>query len=297
MLTKVFSTGAGKGYGPVEYLCSANPFGRGERGKAPQVLSGNPKLIRMQIDAVPFRQKYTSGVHSFAPGDKPTDEQILEVIQAIEELAFAGLPSSSRSILWVRHEHTGRTELHFLIPRQEAKTGKSFNAFPPGWQKKYDHLRDKFNYKYGWARPDDPERARGWQPGINAEIHADAKRRNKPDPKAEVFNLTNELAQMAMQGKLTDRNGIVSELRRRGYVICRQGRDYITIVGKDGKRARLKGRLFEESFSAQQWAEFEKARGAGKTSGVIDPGLAAKADEELQAAIRKKAAYNQLRYV
>lgn len=183
MLTKVFPTGECWGYGPIEYLCAVNPFGQGERKKAPKAISGNPELIRRQIDSVPFKFKYTSGVHSLAPDDKPTEEQIMEVIEATEELAFAGLPISSRSILWVKHEHTGRTELHFLIPREEVNSGKSFNAFPPGWQQKYDLLRDKFNYKYGWARPDDFGRARHWQPGLHAKILADAKRKKKPNPK------------------------------------------------------------------------------------------------------------------
>lgn len=136
MLTKIFPTGHGNGYWPVEYLCSTNPFGKGARGHAPRVMSGNPSIIMRQIDVVPFKHKYTSGVHSFAQEDNPTDEEIREVMDETENLAFAGLPLSSRSILWVKHEHNGRTELHFLIPRQEVNTGKAFNAFPPGWQKK-----------------------------------------------------------------------------------------------------------------------------------------------------------------
>lgn len=299
MLTKIFPTGQGNGYGPVDYLCSTNPFGRGARSQAPKVLGGNPSLIMRQIDAIPFKHKYTSGVHSFAPEDAPTDDQIREVMDATEELAFAGLPLSSRSILWVKHEHAGRRELHFLIPRQEVNTGKSFNAFPPGWQKKYDHLRDKFNYKYGWARPDDPGRARHWQPGINAKILADAKRRNVPNPKSEVFSLTDDLANMAIQGKLANRIEIVSELRRRGYGISRQGKDYITIVDSEtGKRTRLKGTLFEENFNGPEWIKIEIAKFNKPASeqNLVDLELAAKADAELREAIHKNELYNCERY-
>lgn len=151
MLMKIFPTGNGCGYGPVEYLCSENPFGRGTRSIPPQVMSGDPSMMIRLIDSSPYAIKYTSGVISHAKEDNPTNEQLIEEIQAIENLAFAGLPESSRTILWVKHKHAGRIELHFLIPRQEVITGKSFNAFPPGWQKKYDHVRDMFNYKYGWA--------------------------------------------------------------------------------------------------------------------------------------------------
>lgn len=298
MLTKVFPTGQGRGYGPVEYLCSINPFGRGEREKAPQILSGDPAIIKRQIDANPYKQKYTSGVHSFAPEDKPTDEQIMEVIEATEELVFAGLPLSSRSILWVKHEHTGRIELHFLIPRQEVNSGKAFNAFPPGWQQKYDPLRDKFNYKYGWSRPDDPERARHWQPGINAKILADAKRQKKPNPKDEVFSITDDLANMAIQGKLANRAEIVSELRKRGYGINRQGKDYVTIVDKEGKKTRLKGTLFAENFNGPDWvkAELAKLNKPNSEKILVDQKLAEEADVRLQEAIRKTAEYNFNRY-
>ena len=298
MLTKVFPTGEGHGYGPVEYLCAGNPFGGGEREKAPQVISGNPALIKRQIDAVPFKHKYTSGVYSFAPEDRQTDEQIMEIIAATEELVFAGLPLSSRSILWVQHEHARRTELHFLIPRQEVNSGKSFNAFPPGWQQKYDPLQDKFNYKYGWARPDDPERARHWQPGIKAKILADAKRKEKPNPKAEVFSLTDDLANMAMQGNLSNRGEIISELRKRGYRINRQDKDYLTIIDKDGKKTRLKGTLFEENFNGSDWikAEIKKIDKPDSEKNLIDQKLAEEADARLQEAIRKTALYNSNRY-
>ena len=99
------------------------------------------------------------------------------MIEEFEELAFAGLPLSSRSILWVQHSHVGRTELHFIISRQEPRTGKSFNAFPPGWQKRFDVLQDKYNYQYGWARPEDSARAHDCQPGHHAYGKATVKKK------------------------------------------------------------------------------------------------------------------------
>ncbi len=149
MIIKFFPTGTGSGYGPVEYLCSENPFGMGKREIAPVILRGDPKLMQMLIDAVPFKRKYTSGVISFAIEDAPTEEQLNKLMDEFEELAFAGLPLSSRSILWVKHEHMGRVELHFLTPRQELHSGRSFNICPPSWRKKYDYLCSKYNFKYG----------------------------------------------------------------------------------------------------------------------------------------------------
>ena len=180
MLIKVFPRGTGGGYGPVEYAISHNPFGNGERNTCPIIKKGDPQMMMQQIDAVPFKWKYSSGVISFAKEDNPSEEQIARLMEDFEQLALAGLPLSSRSILWVQHEENGRKELHFILPRQEVHTGKSFNAFPPGWEKKFDVLRDKYNYAYGWARPDDPARARPVQPGHLALRKAESNRKKNP---------------------------------------------------------------------------------------------------------------------
>ncbi len=47
-----------------------------------------------------------------------------------------------------------RRHLHILVPRFELTSGKSLNIAPPGHQKYFDALRDYFNIKKNWARPD-----------------------------------------------------------------------------------------------------------------------------------------------
>ena len=257
-------------------------------------------MMRLQIDMVPFKWKYSSAVFSFAKEDNPNASQLVEVIDALEELAFAGLPLSSRSALWVLHEENGRKDLHFIIPRQEVHTGKALNAFPPGWQKKFDHLRDMFNYRYGWARPDDPARARAWQPRVNALIQVDAKRKRKNVAPAEGAKITDLLANMALAGKLRNRADIVSELKSLGYELPRQGKDYLTVLEpKSGKRTRLKGTLYHENFHGptriqEQIAAVKRERNPIKTP---DPAKAAEADAALRQAIEKTAAYNKKRYL
>ncbi len=46
------------------------------------------------------------------------------------------------------------------------------NIAAPGWEKTFGPLRDAFNAEHGWARPDDPARARVQQPGHRAYIEA-----------------------------------------------------------------------------------------------------------------------------
>src|SRR5688572_5396959 len=64
------------------------------------------------------------------------------------------------AILWVKHRHAGRTELHFLVPRVELSTGKSLNIAPPGWEALFNPFRETYNALLGWASPDDPAHAR-----------------------------------------------------------------------------------------------------------------------------------------
>ncbi|MDL2279797.1 relaxase/mobilization nuclease domain-containing protein [Desulfovibrio sp. OttesenSCG-928-G11] len=296
MLIKVFDTGQGAGFGPVEYVCSPNPFGRGLRQVTPQILKGDANMMRLQIDAVPFAWKYTSGVVSFASEDAPTEDQQAEIMDDFEALAFSGLPLSSKSILWVRHKHAGRTELHFVIPRQEVHSGKSFNSHPPGWEKKYDLLRDKYNYKYGWARPDDLRRARPVQSGTTALINADCKRRGTippSDPKTEV---TEKLIVLIEQGEIRSREDIVQTLRGMGYELPRIGKDYLTILDPDtGKRTRLKGTIYFSDFSPAEWLDHRDARKS--INDVPDMAKFSQAASALQAAIVKTAAYNKMRYL
>jgi hypothetical protein len=97
-----------------------------------------------------------------------TPEQEERVMDAFEQVSFAGLEPDQRNILWVRHLHAGHHELHFVIPRVELASGNSFNSCPPGWQKDFDVFRDLANTREGWARPDDPALAR-----LHTPEHAD----------------------------------------------------------------------------------------------------------------------------
>ena len=294
MLIKVFPKGTGRGYGPVEYAISPNPFGKGQRQTSPIVKKGDPQQMIHQIDAVPFKWKYTSGAICFAKEDNPSDEQINYLIEDFEQLAFAGLPLSSRSILWVQHEENGRKELHFILPRQEVHTGKSFNAFPPGWEKKFDLIRDKYNYSYGWARPDDPVRARNWQPRHFALIKADSERNQLSAPPCMAETLTEHISALVIKGKLQTRADIVQELLTLGYQLPRQGKEYLTILDSDtGKRTRLKGTLFHTDFNGSTWLQKHIFQLPDKKPNLEK---AQEAEQALGNAVTNATIYNQQRY-
>lgn len=47
-----------------------------------------------------------------------------------------------------------------MTPRMELVSGRALNIAPPGWEGSYSKLRDALNLSHGWARPNDPARAR-----------------------------------------------------------------------------------------------------------------------------------------
>jgi hypothetical protein len=120
--------------------------------------------VRQLIDDLPFKYKYTSGVLSFEekPWAVPPEVQAA-IMEAFEDVAFAGLSEVQRPpVLWVRHEHVGRLELNFLIPRVEPLSGKSLNIAPPKslTRETFDTFRSLINARHGFSDPDDPARAR-----------------------------------------------------------------------------------------------------------------------------------------
>uniref|UniRef100_UPI0030EBAD4C relaxase/mobilization nuclease domain-containing protein n=1 Tax=Sulfitobacter litoralis TaxID=335975 RepID=UPI0030EBAD4C len=154
MLIKFFRNGKGAGAGPVGYLVADKVLAYDDnrdlirdadgqpmtvtREPLPEVLRGNPDRTEALIDASRHQWTYRAGVISFAATDVPTEEQQAEVMDHFEHLAFAGLDPEQYEVLWVRHTHEDRVELHFCTPRLELTSGRSLNIAPPGYEKAFD---------------------------------------------------------------------------------------------------------------------------------------------------------------
>lgn len=98
MMMKVFPHGTGQGDKPTKYLVRMDYPGRDTA--PPLVLRGDPALTRALIDSIDRRWKFTAGVLSWHPDDKVSEEKEQEVMDAFEEVAFAGLAPDQRNILW-----------------------------------------------------------------------------------------------------------------------------------------------------------------------------------------------------
>jgi hypothetical protein len=287
------STGGGSG--PVDYVTRAtNPDGTA-RTPAPVVVRGNPADVRHVIDALPFRHTYTSGVLSFAPGENITPDQEAKMMTAFEKTAFAGLDSDRYSILWVRHQHAGHHELHFVTPRVDLATGKSLNIAPPGKASRelFDTFRSMVNAEHGLADPDDPMRARDVSlPNHLAKLQADASRKGQALKEDIRETITEYVRREVDAGRVKDRAGVVRYLEAQGYELPRTGKDYLTVRDPaTGERWRLKGGLYRVENWNPQDGSAPRIR-----YGVPDPERAAALAAKLEPMTAARARFHHKRY-
>ncbi|WP_299639645.1 relaxase/mobilization nuclease domain-containing protein [uncultured Ruegeria sp.] len=304
MLIKFFPNGKGAGAGPVGYLVAERVLAYDgdrdlirdadgqpltvTRNPFPEVLRGDPSRTEALIDASRHQWTYRAGVISFAAEDAPSEAQQAEVIDAFEQLAFARLDGEQYDMLWVRHSHEDRVELHFCTPRLELTTGRSLNIAPPGYQDAYDSLRDLMNQRHGWADPMELERAQD----VRDTIEAPTRAQGRDELHAWILD------QISM-GLIEDRASMLDALADAGFDLPRIGKAYLTAKDPEtGERWRLKGEIFHEDWQADP-AEREAERGAGHdTPGLrrLDGIPAGELQCRFDGHCERRAAYHQERY-
>ena len=256
---------------------------------------------RALIDSLDTTWRFTAGVLSWHPEDTVTPEQEQRVMDDFEAVAFAGLEEDQLAILWVRHSHAGHHELHFVIPRVELSSGRAFNPCPPGWQKDFDVFRDLHNIREGWARPDDPQRARLCTPD-HADLHAARLLRwgRKPGRNQREENrqaVHDYVLTLLEQGKIRTREDIIQALEEAGLKIGRMGKNYLTVHDPEsGDKLRLKGGIYAEQciLTGRETAGQNRERKAGDRSPVS--GELSRLAAAFTSVIEKRAGYNRKCY-
>ncbi len=304
MLIKFFRNGKGAGAGPVGYLVADKVLAYDDnrdlirdadgqpmtvtREPLPEVLRGNPDRTEALIDASRHQWTYRAGVISFAATDAPTEEQQAEVMEGFERLAFAGLDPTQYEVLWVRHTHEDRVELHFCTPRLDLTSGRSLNIAPPGYEKAFDSLRDLMNQRHGWADPMELKRTQEVRDTIEAPTRAQGR-----------DELHAWLQDQISVGLITDRASMLDALVDAGFDIPRASKAYLTAQDPDtGERWRLKGEIFHENWQADP-AERETERGTGHdTAGLrrLDGIATEELQERFDGYCERRAAYHRERY-
>lgn len=294
MLIKFLSHGTGSGARASAYLMGSHDHtGAPRAGVA--VLRGDPVLFAAVADSLPFQHRYASAVISWATEEAPTADEITAVLEDFEAVAFAGLEPEDVHLTAVQHdEPDGGVHVHILIPRVHLGTGKSFNPAPPGHRKDFDAVRDKHNHEKGWARPDDPLRARLLRPDFEAF-------KDKSDKTAIKKQITNHLFAAAEQRVISNAAELRDYLQTSlGCEITRTGADYTSIKPEGYPKAiRLKGELYGASWTAERTLEREAqaaARAGIGRGGEVSESGARRAQERLRDACKRRAEYNRGRY-
>ncbi|HMJ88173.1 MAG TPA: relaxase/mobilization nuclease domain-containing protein, partial [Candidatus Acidoferrum sp.] len=283
-------SGAG-GSGPVlDYLTGYLVNGE-RRAVAPEVVRGDAKAVADIIDALPFQRRYTSGVCSFAAEDVVTPEIQEDIMNRFEGAAFAGIPPDRRSIVWIAHRDKGRLELHFVVPRVDLGTGKSFNVAPPtpASRRLFDTLRSGINRRYGFRDPNDPKARQDVSlPSHVAKAAAQAKRLGKSAKKDVREVITERLLTQARDGAVRSRADVVRFLIQEGFGITRSGINYITVACPDtGERVRLKGDIYRDNFSPRDLTPETPRQ---------NPAELLQLDRSLQKLVVARSLFHQARY-
>lgn len=265
-----------------------------------EVLRGDATTFNAVCDANPHLWKYTSGVIAWSKEDNPTNEQIQDVLNDFEKHAFSGLDPSQYHLFAVLHtDDDGSKHIHVLAPRLDIQSGKSLNIAPPGHEKHFDSLRDYFNTKYQWSRPDDLLLMQTTQePNHIAKLNAQAKKNlNEQD----LTNLTksqfckvidNYVKTLLKTQTVKNRAEIVSCIEQLEGVASVRAQQTVTVTLNNGKKHRLSGDFYHEQFEIGLYSE--RLRAEAESRPTANELAAALTDaDQLRATYRaKRGAYH-----
>ena len=228
-----------------------------------EVLRGDATTFNAVCDASPHLWKYTSGVIAWSKEDDPTNEQIQEVLNDFEKHAFSGLDPSQYHLFAVLHtDDDGSKHIHVLAPRLDIQSGKSLNIAPPGHEKHFDSLRDYFNTKYQWSRPDDLLLTQTTQePNHIAKLNAQAKKILTSQDfetltKKQFCNTVDNYVQTLLKTQtVKNRADIVSCIEQLEGVASVRAQQTVTVTLNNGKKHRLSGDFYHEQFEIGLYSE------------------------------------------
>ena len=231
------------------------------------VLRGDATTFNAICDSSPHLWKYTSGVIAWSKEDSPTDEQIKEFLDEFEKHAFSGLEQSQYHLFAVLHtDDDGSKHIHVLAPRLDIQSGKSLNIAPPGHEKHFDSLRDYFNTKYQWSRPDDLLNSQTTQePNHIAKLNAQAKKiLNEQDltnlKKSQFCKaIDNYVKTLLKTQTVKNRAEIVSCIEQLEGVASVRAKQTVTVTLNNGKKHRLPGDFYHEQFEINAYSEHLRA--------------------------------------
>ncbi|MBY0414936.1 MAG: relaxase/mobilization nuclease domain-containing protein, partial [Bdellovibrionales bacterium] len=128
----------------INYLKSDHDHVGTFRNVKPRDFAGSAIDCINAAESIGRKHKYVSGSLAFEPSERPTDKELLAVVESFRKTFMAGLEHGVNFVdYWNIHEDKGRIELNYVIPLTELTTGKRINPFPPGKAK--EDFKDSFD--------------------------------------------------------------------------------------------------------------------------------------------------------
>ena len=303
MMIKFLAVGTGDPAAAAAYVLSDVDHLNFKRAGV-KVLRGDPLVFAALAKSSRHKFGYSSAVIAWHLNDAPTDADIEEVVEEFEVHAFAGLKKDQYHMTVVQHDDDdGSKHLHILVPRFELTSGKSLNIAPPGHQKYFDALRDYFNIKKNWARPDvyTPKNIE-IQPHVYYQHEAALRVGMKGKSKKDRLQLINHFVETRiLAGQITNRATLIDALSEIGEV-SRSKKNFISLT-TEHYTDRLAGEFYHEQFSIATYIENRsRKQNAARTSADVNAVSTAEFDrvreyrDELEGLRNKRYDYNRKYY-
>lgn len=169
------------------------------------------------------------------------------------------------------------------MPRLELTTGKSLNIAPPGHEKYFNNIRDYFNYKHGWERPDSILNSVTTQePKLSRKLMRQAEKNLSELEVAEIKKssihsvidsyITQRIRSPNPKIQITDRQGIIEALSKLDQISeIKASKNFLRIKLLDGQVLRLKGEYYNEKFEINAYRQhLRRAEEHSRSSGEFE---------------------------
>ncbi|CAJ0874913.1 relaxase/mobilization nuclease domain-containing protein [Ralstonia thomasii] len=252
MIVRIFNSGTSGGESPVRYLLSDTDHAGEKRSVEPEVLSGSPDLTIATINTITRKHKYVSGAIAFRDQERPSREQIMDIIGRFKQTVCPGLDARHYNSLFVLHRDKGNTEIHFVVPSLELTTGRRLSIHPPGPRNiaLYDAFTKVTNHEFGYDQVIvDP-----------LKLALSDFERKVPEGQRDRSNklhLHKHLARSIRRGEITNRDQLCQHLEEQfGVVVTRKGADYMSVKFPGSQQAkRMRGPLYRADADYAQLLE------------------------------------------
>ena len=288
---RIFNSGTSCGKSPVSYLLGETDHEGKARPIKPEVLAGNPNTTIAAIDSIQRKHKYTSGAIAFRDSENPTREQMLGVVDRFKATFCAGLSDDHFNSLFVLHKDKGNTEIHFIVPSIELKTGRRLNIHPPGRKNLefFESFVSVANHDMGYAQvvPDPLKLAFS---DFDRKSPAGKKgRRDKSLAHAEVVRAVRS-------GEVRNREDLCHYLEENlGIRVSRKGENYLSVILPNAKKAkRLTGPLYSAN---ADYGELLKQSREARTPQMLTPSEYREQRARLEEFTEARAAFNVKAYL